>query len=294
MRDEDFVRPSRRGFLRTTGLTALGVGCMPFPARGPVASADPDYGSYAVGIQSYCFRKFALEQALKRAAELGLRRAEIYPGHLPTTSSPEQLRAARKLFRDYDVAPVGFGVEAFTKDDAANRRVFELARALGVKYLSADPTPDSFDSLDRLVEEYRVAVAIHPHGPTGNGQLHRWYCAEVILAAVKDHHPLIGTCLDTGHLIRAAQLGKKLDPAQEVRTMGARNFALHLKDHDNRTRTDVVYGRGALDLPALLQALRDVKFKGTLSVEYEANPDDPTPDLKACLRVLKEAIRDQP
>ena len=41
------------------------------------------------------------------------------------------------------------------------------------------------------------------------------------MAAVKDHNPLIGTCLDTGHLIRAAQLGKKLDPAEEVLQDGA-------------------------------------------------------------------------
>ena len=47
------------------------------------------------------------------------------------------------------------------------------------------------------------------------------------MAAVKDHNPLIGSCLDTGHLIRAAQLGKKLDPAQQIRLMGKRNFGIH-------------------------------------------------------------------
>src|SRR5947209_5479949 len=96
------------------------------------------------------------------------------------------------------------------------------AAALGATALpgltfSADPEPDSFDVLDKLVAEYRIAIAIHPHGPVGPNRLHRWYSAEVIMAAVKDHHPLIGSCLDTGHLIRAAQLGKMLDPAAEIR-----------------------------------------------------------------------------
>src|SRR5581483_7872863 len=119
---------------------------------------------------------------------------------------------------------VAFGVERFTKDNAANRRLFEFGRALGIRYFSADPDPDSFDSLDKLVEEFKIGIAIHPHGPAGK-MLHRWYSAEVILAAVKNHHRLIGTCLDTGHLIRSAQppFNRKLAPAAQVRVMGDRN-----------------------------------------------------------------------
>ena len=62
------------------------------------------------------------------------------------------------------------------------------------------------------------------------------------MKAVKDHNELIGTCLDTGHLIRMAQLGEKLDPAEQVKVMGDRNFGMHLKDHDNKRKTDVVFG----------------------------------------------------
>ena len=141
---------------------------------------------------------------------------------------------------------VGYGVSRFSKDHDANRKIFEFARAMGLEYLSADPTRDSFDSLDKLVEEYKIAIAIHPHGPSGNGKdRDRWWSAEVIMKAVKDHNKLIGTCLDTGHLIRMAQLGEKLDPAEQVRVMGERNFGMHLKDHDNKRKTDVVFGDAA-------------------------------------------------
>ena len=102
----------------------------------------------------------------------------------------------------------------------------------------------------------------------------------MILPAVKDHNALIGTCLDTGHLIRAAQLGKKLDPAEEVRKMGARNFGIHLKDCDNETKLEVIFGRGNLDVPGLLKALRDVKFRGMISIEYEAKEEEPTDDVR--------------
>jgi sugar phosphate isomerase/epimerase len=183
-------------------------------------------------------------------------------------------------------------VEGFTSNHENNRRLFEFGRSLGIRYLSADPSPDSFDSLDRLVREFNIAIAIHPHGPQGN-RLHQWYSAEVILEAVRNHHRLIGTCLDTGHLIRCAQapFNRRLDPAAQVRVMGARNFAMHLKDHDNRTRRDVVFGRGALNVVEVLRALRAVNFRGSISIEYESNPDNPSPDVRACLDVFRQAVR---
>jgi sugar phosphate isomerase/epimerase len=261
-------------------------------ATAAVGRADDDpFGGLKVGVQSYSFRKFDLENALKRTKELGLKYAEFYRGHVPTASTPEQLAATKKLCREYGVAPLAFGVEQFTKSHEANKKLFAFAAELGAKYLSADPAPDSFDSLDKLVEEYKIAIAIHPHGPTGKGR-HRWYSADVILKAVKDHHPLIGTCLDTGHIIRMDQLKEPLDPVDQIRKMGARNFGLHLKDHDNKRKTDVPYGdkNGTLDVPAVLLALREVKFGGYVSIEYEANPDDPSPDMKKCVAYLKEAV----
>ena len=68
--------------------------------------------------------------------------------------------------------------------------------------------------------------------------------------------------------------------------MGARNFGLHLKDHDNKKHRDVVYGKGVLDVPSVLKALKEVKFKYCISIEYEANPENPSPDMAACLDVL--------
>src|SRR5262249_21961261 len=158
-------------------------------------------------------------QALKRIQDVGLHYVEFFQQHAPATSSGAQIKALRATCKDYGITPIAWGVQGFTKDHEANQRIFAFAKELEVKYLSADPTPDSFDSLDKLVDEYKIAIAIHPHGPVGK-QLHRWYSAEVIMEAVKDHHPLIGSCLDTGHLIRAEQLGKKLDSAAEIRVMG--------------------------------------------------------------------------
>lgn len=269
----------RRSFLAASALAAS-----------PLFADDSKDAGFRLGAQSYTFREFDLEPALKRMQKLGLKYGEFYQKHCPLTDRPGPIKAFLKVCGDYGVTPWAWGVQGFTKNHDANKKVFDFGKALGLKMFSADPTPDSFDSLDKLCDEYKIAIGIHPHGPAGRG-LHRWYSAEVILAAVKDHHKLIGACLDTGHLIRAAQLGKNLDPAAQVKVMGDRNFGLHLKDHDNKAKHDVVIGKGALDVPKLIAALREVKFAGMISIEYEHNAKEPTEDVAACIKVFNDAAK---
>jgi len=280
---------NRRRFLQTGAAATLGLAALPASAAEP-AERDP-FGGFLLGVQSYSFRNFRLEQALQRTRDLGLHFVELYNGHLPVNSTPAQIQAARALCFQYEITPLAFGVENFSRNHDANRRKFEFARALGIRYLSADPDPDSFDSLDRLVQDFGIGIAIHPHGPQGN-RLHRWYSAEVIMEAVRNHHRLIGTCIDTGHLIRSAQppFNRRLDPAAQIRIMGERNYGVHLKDHDNRAHRDVVFGRGVLDVPGVLRALREVHFQGYLSIEYEADPDNPSPDMRACVDVFRTSV----
>lgn len=288
-------KPSRRKFL-TTAAAVAGTVTVPAlihaaePRRQPEPEKD-GFGGFTVGVQSYTFRSFNFEKAMGEIQNLGIRNVELYRGHVPTTATDAQIAAARNVLDKHRITPVAFGVEQFTKDHAANRRLFEFAKKLGVRFLTADPSPDSFDSLDQLVVEFGIGIAIHPHGPVGK-QLHRWYSAEEIMRAVRER-TLIGACLDTGHLIRSAQdpFNRKLDPAQQVRHMRSRNFGMHLKDHDNKRRTDVVFGRGALDVASVIRALREVRFGGYLAIEYEANPNNPTADIRACLDAFRDAVR---
>jgi inosose dehydratase len=275
----------RRSFLASTA-AAAGVFALP-----QLATAE-EKGKISLGVQSYTFRNFDLEPALKRMKELGIKNAEFYSKHIPPDSSPEKLKGILDLCKEYEVTPVGFGVSGFGKDHEKNKKLFEFGKAVGLKYLSASPSMDAFDSLDKLCEEYKIAIAIHPHGPSGKGR-DQWWSAEIILKAVKDHNKLIGACLDTGHLIRMAQLGEKLDPAEQVKIMGDRNFGMHLKDHDNMKKEDVVFGdpKGALDVAAVFKALTEVKFTGAVCIEYEANPSDPSPDMKKCVAYVRETVK---
>src|SRR6516165_474981 len=126
--------PSRREVLVTSAAATatLAVGA----AR--AADASP-YGNWNIGAQSYSFRDFRLEQALKNYQTLGLKYAEFFNQHVPLESTPEQLRAILNTCKQYGVTPAAYGVQPFSKNHDANRKNFELGKALGLKYLSADP-----------------------------------------------------------------------------------------------------------------------------------------------------------
>jgi inosose dehydratase len=286
---------SRRCFLATAAATGSGLLSFRGFCSAEDAPADPLAG-FKLGVQSFCYHRFDAEHAIKKIHELGLRYVEMFPGHFPgprVGENQDGIKKTLELCKKYEVEVHTFGVERFTSDHEANRKVFDFARAMGIKVLTCDPEPDSFDSLDKLVEEFKIPVAIHNHGPIGEtgNKLHRWYRAEIILDAVRNHHPLIGTCLDTGHLIRMGRAPFKLelDPVQQIRAMGKRNFAIHLKDHDVGTGVNVNYGKGRLDVVAVLKALRGLEFAGPVSIEHEAHPGEPDADMKACVDDFKAA-----
>src|SRR5215212_2337261 len=128
-------------------------------AGASLAAQADDAIPFPLGIQSYTFRQFKLEQALQRIQKLGIKNAEFYKDHIPPTSTPSQVETVLKLCKEYDVKPLAFGVHGFSKDHDKNKQAFDFGKSLGIKVFSADPDPDSFDSLNKLCEEYKIAIA---------------------------------------------------------------------------------------------------------------------------------------
>lgn len=284
---------SRRQFLTSAAVSAAGVGLMRSETLfageriGFGNSVDP-FGGFPIGVQSYSLREFSFSEAVRHIQGLGLHFVELYSKHLPLDASAEQIQSTLELLRSADIRLVAHGVNDFSKDHAANRRLFEFARNAGFRNITANPQHDSFDSLDQLCAEFDIRICIHNHGP---GALYDKISD--VVTAVKDRHPNIGACIDTGHFIRSAE-----DPVQAVYDLRGRVFALHVKDEAEQ-RPDshnVVIGTGHLDLVGLFKALRDVSFPadGSISLEYEAKPENPIEDMRECLEQAKRAIAQLP
>jgi inosose dehydratase len=280
------VLTSRRRFLGTTATLAsapLFASARAIAKATPARAREEHRSWLPFGIQSYSLRAFDAQGALQRSRELGLKHVEFFPGHLPPDSSDADLWAFQKTCRQHDISMSAYGVVGFSKDHAANERFFVLANKLGIRNLSADPDPDSFDSLDKLVAEYGIRIAIHNHGPN-----HRYDTIDDVAQAVDGHHPWVGACVDTGHFIRSAQ-----DPAEAITRLGARVFGVHLKDFDapKGDAKGTTLGVGQLDVPATMRAIAAVGFPsdGALSLEYEENPQEPMADLRRCIEVAHAA-----
>jgi sugar phosphate isomerase/epimerase len=280
---------SRREVL-AAGLTAAGT--LALSGRARLAAQTPESGNdgpFKLGLQSYSLRGFTadgkpdLAKALAETKALGLKYWESYPAHIPTVTDPAEAQKYISQAAAAGVTVIGYGVVRLSKDSGANagmnKKVFEFAKAMNLGYLSADPDPESFDSLDRLVEEYGVGVGIHNHGPG-----HRYDTIDKIAAAIKDHNPKIGCCIDTGHFLRSRE-----DPVRAVEVFGNRIFGVHLKDVKD-ARTFTILGQGDLRTADFLKALAKEKYAYGLMIEYEEKPENPSDDIRECLAAYRAAL----
>ena len=270
---------SRRLFLGAAG-SATCLAAMQMPRVGMAAEKSV----LNLGLQMYSLRGYKVGQALMHARELGFKFIEFYGDMFPVNASPEAIAAMKKQIDELGLTISAHGVNGFGKDAGANRRVFEFAKAAGIPILTADPAPEAFASLEELVKEFDIRVAIHNHGPG-----HRYNKVIDVLRAIENRDERIGACADLGHYIRSGE-----QPTEVIRLLKGRLYGIHLKDFkEMKEHTQgVIIGRGHLDVPAVFAALGQAGFpaNGALSLEYEENPKNPLADLEECLNVAKSAL----
>lgn len=270
---------SRRSFVALVAGTGIAAS---IPASRRLFAADKP-ADLKIGIQSYSLRNYPVEKAIDIIADLGFEHIEFFDAHYSLNSTDEQIAARKKLMAEKKLRASAHGVNGFDKNHDANKKKFEFAKKAGIKTISADPSEDSFDSLDKLVAEYDIRIAIHNHGPGA-----RYNMVADVLKAIKGHDPRIGACADLGHYIRSGE-----DPVKVITLLEGRLWGVHLKDFDapKGNAKGTILGKGQMDVPAVMKALRAVKFPddGALSLEYEENPKDPIAEIKECLAIAREA-----
>ena len=138
---------SRRGFLAAGVASCAAVSPLATFAREAVA-ADLN-----LGIQLYSLRGYKVDEAMKHARDIGFRFVEFYGDMYPVNSDAAAITGMKKKLADLGLTVSAHGVNGFGADAAANRKVFEFAKAAGIPCLSADPSPEAFKSLDELVKE---------------------------------------------------------------------------------------------------------------------------------------------
>ena len=268
---------SRRWLLRNSLLAVAGttvLGKSPASALLPGDKKDVDHPEawtdFKVGIASYTFRKLSLDDTIKALQRLNLKYISIKDFHLALTSTKTERATAMQKLRDAGITPLSCGNITMQNDEADIRRAFEYAKDCTIPVIVCSPHPDSMATLDKMVKEYDIKLAIHNHGPEDK----RFPSPYDVYKAVQGYDQRIGLCIDVGHTARA-----KVNPAEAIVKCKDRLYDLHFKDINSTAPngTTIEAGRGVLDLPAIVKALQKIKYGRLISIEFEGWEADPLP-----------------
>jgi len=259
---------TRRGFLE--GSLAVTTAAILGPAAacgGRKAAAPSPAPRFELGLASYSFREFGLDETLAMARRLGFSRIALKDMHLPLDSTDEVIRATVDKVRAHGLIPYGCGVIYMTTEAEVDR-AFAYAGAGGMEVIIGVPDHGLLGRAEDRVRETGIMLAIHNHGPGDR----RYPTPRSILDRISKLDPRIGVCLDVGHCARAG-----LDPSEEAVGCGPRLLDIHMKDVTASTAEGgaVEAGRGVVDIPRFTRTLLAMDYRGTAAFEYEKDGRDP-------------------
>jgi sugar phosphate isomerase/epimerase len=257
----------------------------------PLIPAEVRTSGFALGTQSYTFRKFTFEEACQKTASAGLKTTELFPGQTISAALPDQktgpgvsaegMTAIKEILKKNNLRAVAIGVIKIDKDEAKSRPVFEFAKELGIGVINTEST-DAIDTIEKLVKEFDIKVGYHNHPQRPNDPNYRVWDPNYILELTKGRDPRIGSCADLGHWTNSG-----LNAADCVRILKDRVVSSHLKDIALGGTQCVRPGTGRAKLDQALHALKEVGFEGPISIEHEINWDDNVPDVIAYVDFVK-------
>ncbi|MCC8144653.1 MAG: sugar phosphate isomerase/epimerase [Tannerellaceae bacterium] len=264
------MKNTRRSFLKqslvgtvlvATGTTAKAI--LPVPALRQGNPVNPFY----LGMAGYTFVNFDLDTTLQTLQRLDIHYLCIKDFHPPFDSTDEQIQAFHAKCAAYQVTGHAVG-PIYMRSEEEVDRAFEYTRRVGVKLIVGVPNYELLPYVNKKVQEYDFTYAIHLHGP----DIQLYPDATDAWEHTKDLDPRMGMCLDIGHDLRNG-----CDPVADLEKYHSRVFDMHIKDVTEASKAGVgiEIGRGKIDFPGLVRAMRKVNYTGMCSLEYEKDMKDP-------------------
>lgn len=277
---------SRRIFLKNTSFSLAASGLLPLiSTASPLntkKSAKPA-DNLQVGIAGYTFNQFGIEQTISMMQRVGVNMLSLKEFHLPLDSTQAKADEVVAKFKAGGITIYAVGV-IYMKDNAEVDRAFDYARKVGVNLIVGVPEYELLKYTEQKVKSTGIKIAIHNHGPEDK----RYPSPKDVYDRIKDMDAMMGLCIDVGHATRAGA-----DPAKAVIDYKSRLFDLHIKDVSLAAKDGkaMEIGRGIIDFPALVKALRTVNFQGKCSIEFEKDMKDPLPGIAESVGFFKGVMK---
>jgi sugar phosphate isomerase/epimerase len=271
---------SRRQFFKLagTGILAAGVSSV-YGSAGIIPEVRSSMDSFSLGMAGYTFKGLSVERTIEIMNYIGVNYLSVKDFHMPLDSTQEQINSVTGKFRTAGITVYTVGV-IYMKTEADVDQAFEYAKMAGIRMIVGAPEYNLLPYVEKKVKKYAIRLAIHNHGPDNP----LYPNATDIWNHIKDMDPGMGICIDIGHTVRDGQ-----DPSADVERYATRIFDIHTKDVDAASKDGktVETGRGIIDFPRFISALRKTKYSGKCSLEFEKEMKDNLPGIAESIGYFK-------
>ena len=258
---------------------ALAMITMVSPSQAQLIEGKRGSEDFKIGVAGYSYRKFNIDQTLALLKSMDVRYLSVKDWWLPLNSTKEQMAAFKAKCAEYGVNPYILG-PIYMKSEAEVDRAFAYAERYGSDVFIGVPNYELADYVIKKVKETGIKVAIHTHGPDGAPFPNIQKVAEIF----KDPSLGVGCCMDLGHSVRMGE-----DIVKDIKKYKAWIYDIHIKDETEASKKGGTWemGRGVMDFRPIMKVLRQIKYKGVVSLEFEKNGDNPHPGIAESIGYLR-------
>lgn len=274
---------SRRNFLRVSGAGLIATQA-PGLLAADLSSKHPGPETpFQLGIASYTFREFSLEETIEMTRKLGMKKLCLKSMHLPLDLSKEKIQSESEKVRSAGIDLYGAGVVYMENKEQVDQ-AFTYAETAGMKVIVGVPEHDLLELCNTRVKETGINLAIHNHGPGDE----KYPSPESAYRLLEKMDPGMGLCIDIGH---TARIG--LDPVKETSRFMDRVLDVHIKDVDQGAAEGktLEVGHGVIDIPGFLSMLIKENYSKVVSFEFEKDGKDPLPGLSESVGYVRGVLK---
>ncbi|MEY3433497.1 MAG: hypothetical protein RL131_1433 [Bacteroidota bacterium] len=275
---------TRRNFIQKAGLGIASVAAIPsFGAASAMNTLEKAAVDFPLGFAGFSFLRFDLDKTIAMMKKLGVPNLSLKEFHLPLNSNQQAIDAVRKKLTDGGINMYTVGVVYMRSKEAVDQ-AFSYAQMCGVNMIVGVPNPDLLEYTEEKVKATNIRMAIHNHGPEDK----LYPSPKDVYDRIKGMDARMGLCIDIGHTLRAGVL-----PEKAVVEYKDRLFDLHVKDVTAMQKDAKVIeiGRGAINIPAFIKALKKINYSGVCSIEYEKDMNDPLAGMAESVGYLKGVLK---
>lgn len=260
-------------------LTIVALVAITLPAQAQLISGKRGSEDFNIGVAGYTYRSYDIDQTLAFLKSMEVHYLSVKDWWLPLDSTKEQMDAFKAKCREYDVNPYILG-PIYMRSEADVDRAFAYAERYGSDVFIGVPTYELTDYVIKKVKETGIKVAIHTHGPDGQP----FPNIQKVVEIYKDPSLGIGCCMDLGHSVRMGE-----DIVKDIKKYKDWIYDIHIKDETEASKSGKTWemGRGVMDFRPIMKVLRQIKYNGVISLEFEKNGKNPHPGVAESIGYLR-------